>query len=143
MSLCFYCSQSFKNEFQKLIKKNQHIDLESNFIEFLGTEKKQIIDFYEGIKLGGNVNTDPCLIKKRRKGSGGYRIYYYIYLQNDEICFISLHPKTGKRGKANENEIKTVKNQFKKDRKNNELYIIKAEDGSILFEKQKIKDKVN
>lgn len=133
MVLTFYCSNSFKNEYVKLIKRKSYNDLEPAFIDFLGIKKKTIQDFFEGTKLNGYIDTDPSLIKKRLLGSGGYRLYYYLYLVKNKIYFISIHSKTGKRGKANEEDIKDIKKQFKTDLQNNSIHTISVENNKVKF----------
>lgn len=133
MALTFYCSNSFKDEYTKLIKKKSYNDLEPALIDFLGIDKKNIQDFFEGTKLNGNVDADPSLIKKRLLGSSGYRLYYYLYIVKNKIYFISIHPKTGKRGKANEEDIKEIKKQFKIDLQNNDVFKISVENKKIVF----------
>lgn len=40
-------------------------------------------------------------IKKRLKGSGGFRIYYYIYVTEDRLYLLFVHPKSGSMGSSN------------------------------------------
>lgn len=133
MALNFYCSNLFKDEYVKLIKKKSYNDLEPAFIDFLAIGSKDTQDFFEGTKLNGNIDTDPSLIKKRLLGSGGYRLYYYLYIVKNKIYFIGVHPKTGKRGKANEEDIKDIKKQFKTDLQNNNIFEISVKNKKVIF----------
>lgn len=135
MALSFYCTKSFKKEYEKLLKKKSYSDFKDALITFIDIENKNSSDFFEGTKLNGNINTDPLLIKKRIQGSGGYRLYYYIYLVKNKIYFINTHPKTGKRGKTNLKDIKEIKNTFHTDLKNNDIYKLLIKENVISFEK--------
>lgn len=94
-----FCIEDFKVEFEKLKKKNSYRDLEQELIKYFLDETKTIEDFKSGTPLRQEDNA--IYIKKRLKGSGGYRIYYLLIIKRDSVYLAFVHPKTGSKGASN------------------------------------------
>ncbi len=92
-----YCTESFKNAFDKLGKKKAYKTLESEIISYFFD--KQLSELLSGTRLN-NSTTEPY-IKKRLEGSGGYRLYFLILIRNEDVYLMFVHPKTGPDGADN------------------------------------------
>jgi len=92
-----YCLDDFKVEFEKLISKKPYRSLQKEIINyFFG---KNVQELSSGTRLNGN-STNPY-IKKRLKGSGGFRSYFLLILKNEDLYLMFVHPKTGPMGSSN------------------------------------------
>lgn len=99
MEIC--CLSEFKQQYNKLLKKKSYSSVSSEIYHFF--YNKEIEDFRN---IGANINNDikRPFIKKRLKGRGGFRLYYYLYIKNDEVYLAFVHPKTGSLGIENIND---------------------------------------
>jgi hypothetical protein len=71
----FYCVPEFEAAYKKLIRKNSYKDLPQLLCECFADD--EITKSQRGTLL--NNSTEIPFIKLRLSGSGGYRIYYYIF----------------------------------------------------------------
>ncbi len=131
----FFCLEDFKVEFEKLISKKAYCALEQDLVNyFYGKSAKELCS---GTRLN-NSDITPY-IKKRLKGSGGYRFYFLLILKNKSLYFMFVHPKTGPMGVNNiTDESKTY--LYKKILgciKTNDLYKIENLNKKIIFRKVK------
>ena len=130
-----FCLEEFKDEFDKLKVKKAYRTLEKDIIYYFFN--KPIQDLNSGTRL--NNSDETPYIKKRLRGSGGYRVYFLILIKKENIYLMFIHPKTGPDGAENiTDESKSA--LYKKvlaSIKTNDLYKVtlnKTQD-SILFEK--------
>jgi|ERR1035437_2190317 hypothetical protein len=130
-----FCLEDFKDEFDKLKVKKAYRTLEKDIIYYFFN--KPIQDLNSGTRL--NNSDETPYIKKRLRGSGGYRVYFLILIKKENIYLMFIHPKTGPDGAENiTDESKSA--LYKKvlaSIKTNDLYKVtlnKTQD-SILFEK--------
>lgn len=130
-----FCLEDFKDEFDKLKVKKAYWTLEKDIIDYFFN--KTIQDLNSGTRL--NNSDETPYIKKRLRGSGGYRVYFLILIKKENIYLMFIHPKTGPDGAENiTDESKSA--LYKKvlaSIKTNDLYKValnKTQD-SILFEK--------
>jgi len=138
----FFFTEEFISEFKKIIKGKEHKDLESLFIDEI-LEKTFDEILYTGTTKQSGDNTNSLYIKKRigKKKSGkrgGYRSYISVLIKNQQLYFIFIHPKTGRRAMVKletEKEIVLIK-KLKEDKENNNLIEICLND-----ERSKIIDK--
>ena len=93
-----FCTNDFYQEYNKLSKKNSYKDIESEIIKHFFD--KEAIELCNGTLLNNRSEVNPY-IKKRLKGKGGFRIYYYIYITDDKLYLLFVHPKTGSLGAPN------------------------------------------
>lgn len=102
-----YCLDDFKIQFEKLKRKNSYKSLEKDILDYFFADGKIIQSFLEGTRLNGS-STDPY-IKKRVKGSGGWRFYFLVIIKNDALYLMFVHPKTGPDGSDNiEDDFKSA-----------------------------------
>lgn len=95
MRVC--CLDDFKVEFEKLKSNNSYKDIGKEIITYFFD--KTYDDLCNGTKLNG-ASKIPY-IKKRLKGSGGYRVYFLLIIKNDSVYLMFVHPKTGSKGAGN------------------------------------------
>jgi hypothetical protein len=98
--MTIYCLEDFKVEFEKLISKKQYKSLEQEIMDyFFG---KTVDQLSSGTRL--NNSSDTPYIKKRLKGSGGFRCYFLLILKDENLYLMFVHPKTGSMGASNIND---------------------------------------
>jgi hypothetical protein len=128
------CIEDFKLEFEKLKKKNAYSSIETDIIEYFF--KKDIQELTSGTRLN-NSDTTPY-IKKRLKGSGGFRVYFLLIIKDKNLYLMFLHPKTGSLGYDNiTDDSKTL--LYKKVLeciKTGNLFTITVENEKLIFTKQ-------
>ena len=129
-----FCIEDFKIEFEKLKKKNSYSTIEKDIIEYFFN--KEIQELLSGTRLN-NSDTAPY-IKKRLKGSGGFRVYFLIIIKEDTTYLMFVHPKTGSLGYENiTDESKTLLYKKVLDCiKDNKLLMITVENNKLVFNKQ-------
>ncbi len=95
--LKLYCLEDFKVEIEKLSKKKPYASLEAEVLKhFYG---KTMEEARSGVLLNAS-NTTPY-VKKRLKGSGGYRVYFLAIIKDYCLYLLFVHPKTGPEGSSN------------------------------------------
>ncbi|HTK22140.1 MAG TPA: hypothetical protein VL442_21625 [Mucilaginibacter sp.] len=127
-----YSLPLFKEEYEKLIKKNSYKNLtEELFNYFHGKEVSEVLS---GTRL--NHSKDEPYIKKRLSGSGGYRVYYLVIIKNQKAYLMFIHPKTGSLGSddiTDESKAKIYKDILEAI-KSNQLYKVSLTKDHITFE---------
>lgn len=99
-----FCLSRFIKSINELKDKKQYRDIEKNVIEyFFDKEDKDISEVLSGTRLNGSDNNP--YIKKRFNGSGGYRLYYYLVVKDNNAYLMFIHPKTGPNGSDNTTEV--------------------------------------
>jgi len=71
-----FCLEDFKVEFEKLISKKTYKSLEQEFTNYFFRKSAQ--ELCSGTRLNNSDQTP--YIKKRMKGSGGYRLTLIMFL---------------------------------------------------------------
>lgn len=92
-----YCLDDFKVEFEKLNSKKSYITIESDIIEYFFN--KSVQELSSGTRL--NNSDDTPYIKKRLRGSGGFRCYFLLIIKSQSLFLMFVHPKTGSKGSEN------------------------------------------
>lgn len=92
-----YCLDDFKVEFEKLNSKKSYKSIESDLIDYFFD--KSVQELSSGTRL--NNNDDTPYIKKRLRGSGGFRCYFLLIIKNESLYLMFVHPKTGSKGSEN------------------------------------------
>jgi hypothetical protein len=130
-----FCLEDFKVEFEKLISKKAYNKLEQDLINYFSDKSAQ--ELCSGTRLNNSDQTP--YIKKRIKGSGGYRFYYLLILKDESLYFMFVHPKTGPRGASNiDDKSKAfLYKKLLKCIKTNDLYNVELDDVNkkIIFTK--------
>lgn len=121
-----YMNDEFISVVKSLIKSKDHSDCENVLIN--SVYSADINQIKSGaLKLGGSNDT-PFLrkrIKTANKGaSSGYRLYFWLFIKDDDIYLLYIHPKTGKNQQSNisTDKRKELVKTFKNCR-DNELFI--------------------
>ncbi|MCK4661557.1 MAG: hypothetical protein KAT68_01725 [Bacteroidales bacterium] len=133
----FFCLEDFKVEVEKLISKKAYSTLEKDIINyFFGKSLKELCS---GTRLNNNDKTP--YIKKRIKGSSGFRIYFLLIIKDESFYFMFVHPKTGSMGAINitdESKAHLYKKILECIKANN-LYSLELDklNEKIIFEKVK------
>lgn len=91
------CLQEFKVELEKLKAKKSYKNLEQEIISYFFNKSSD--QLCSGTRLNGASKTP--YIKKRIGGSGGYRTYFLLLLNDGRLILMFLHPKTGPDGASN------------------------------------------
>ena len=133
-----YCLKDFKIEFERLISKRSYRALEEEIISYFFDKTSQ--ELASGARL--NNSDDTPYIKKRLRGSGGYRVYFLLILKNESLYLMFVHPKTGSLGYEN---IKDASKSLLYKRvlaciKSSDLYKLKLDESkkTILFKKVRL-----
>ncbi|WP_026775656.1 hypothetical protein [Polaribacter sp. Hel_I_88] len=134
--MVIYCLEDFKVEFEKLISKNSYKSLQKEIISYFFD--KTIKDLSSETRLNGH--SENPYIKKRLKGSGGFRCYFLLILKNEDLYLMFVHPKTGSMGSSNiTDESKTYLYKKVLDCiKSDDLYVLSLDDSKkkIIFNKK-------
>jgi len=134
-----FCIEGFKVAFEKLLSRKSYKTIEKDIIDYFFD--KDITEICSGTRLN---NSDDCpYIKKRLKGSGSFRLYYYIIIKNDCLCMMFVHPKTDSLGSLNitdEHKANIYKDVLESI-KANYLYFVSKVENKIVFEKQRTDNK--
>lgn len=135
-----FCIEEFKNEFDRVSRKNSYKELEKEIINYFFDEKLSISDINNGVNL--NKSKDTPYIKKRFKGSGGFRIYFLLIIIDHIVYLMYVHPKSGTFGRENiDKKLRTglYKSILACIKKNN-LYSVtvsRSDPKKLVFEKVK------
>lgn len=130
-----FCLDDFKVEFEKLISKKSYRDLQKEIINYFFDKS------VEDLKSGTRLNNDDEIpyIKKRLRGSGGYRCYFLLVIKDECLYLMFIHPKTGSSGSSNiTDESKTyLYKKVHKSIQNFDLYELSLNDKKeeIIFSK--------
>ena len=92
-----FCIQDFKTEFEKLSSKKSYQSIEKDVITYFFNKTSE--ELASGTRLNNSDKTP--YIKKRLKGSGGYRFYFLLIYKSDSLYLMFVHPKTGSYGVDN------------------------------------------
>lgn len=130
-----FCLDDFKVEFEKLISKKSYRDLQKEIVNYFFDKS------VEDLKSGTRLNNDDEIpyIKKRLRGSGGYRCYFLLVIKDECLYLMFVHPKTGSSGSSNiTDESKTyLYKKVQKSIQNSDLYELSLNDKKeeIIFSK--------
>lgn len=138
-----YCTEQFLEEYKKLTAKKQYATLQADLIGYFFN--KSLDELRTGTNLNNSMET-PYL-KKRIKGSGGFRFYFLLIVKNKKLYLMFVHPKTGPHGASNitdESKALIYKNVLR-DIKENNLYRVKTGSSGkkLLFKKTGYQKKKN
>lgn len=128
-----FCLEDFKDEIEKLKKKNSYSSIEKDILEYFFN--KEIESLKSGTRL--NNSDDTPYIKKRLSGSGGFRVYFLLVVKKESAYLMFVHPKTGSAGFENiTDESKALLYKKVLDCISaNELYEIVIENDKLVFKK--------
>ncbi len=129
--MTIYFIEQFKVEFENLKSKKLYRSLEKEIIDYFFD--RTVSELSSGIRL--NNSTITPYIKKRLNGSGGFRVYYLLIINKENVYLMYVHPKTGPSG--SENILDSAKAELYKEVlkaiESNNLYLILKDNGSLIF----------
>ena len=132
-----FCSYDFHQAYHKLKKNNSYREIESLILKHFFD--KTPLELCEGTLLNNRSEVNPY-IKKRLKGSGGFRVYYYLYFTDGKLFLLFVHPKSGSMGVPNIDDAfkAQIIKKLPEAIKNKEIYnLSKDKSGKkIIFTKQ-------
>ena len=98
--MIFYCTEQFKREYEKLIKKKSYRQNLPKVIikEMFNSTIEQLNARGRKLNLG---TREVDFLKIRLGGSSGYRCYYLMVLNGDKVYLGFIHPKSGTYGAPN------------------------------------------
>lgn len=133
----FYCLPDFKQQYQALLKKKDYKDIERLLLKHLS--QGSIDELTAGTKLNSK-STKHLYLKKRLKGSGGFRLYYTLTIVDNKVYFQFIHPKTGKRGYGNilDDYKKELYQKFLSGLKDKTFFKVEMENSKITFSEKNI-----
>jgi len=130
-----YLTNEFIKETLTLLKSNSHKDIEQLLIQELFCKKSEDI---KGYRLSGD-NTNSRFLKVRvsreNEGkSGGYRVYAWIIIKEDNLYLTYIHPKKGRRSQASisNDRIKELIKSFITERRENNFIKVENKDDIII-----------
>jgi len=89
-----FCTPRFRKEYLSLISNKTYRRMQECLFDYLFN--KTLSDVLSGTKLNGSC-PNPY-IKKRLCGRGGYRLYYLVIPDKNNVFLLFIHPKTGSAG---------------------------------------------
>lgn len=104
--MAVYLTEEFISEVKSIQKSKSHSDCETAIIESIfNSTIDDIMKVGSPKRLGGTPNKSPFIRKRiNSKGSGkssGYRLYFWIMIQDENIYLLFIHPKSGRRSGTN------------------------------------------
>lgn len=93
-----YSTNEAVNTILKLEKKPSHKSIRKLLFDYFDKEIKNSGAF-SGKRLNPPSSPYP-FVKKRVEGSGGYRIYFYLFIKDSQFVLSAIHPKTSAYSKS-------------------------------------------
>lgn len=129
-----FCLEDFKIGFEKMRKKNSYSSIENDIIDYFFN--KDIQELTSGTRLNNSDSTP--YIKKRLKGSGGFRVYFLLIIKEEKLYLMFLHPKTGSLGYENitDQSKALLYKKVLEGIKNKSLFTVTEENNKLVFNRQ-------
>jgi len=100
-----FLTTEFVSEVTSILKNNSYADCEDSLIGSIFTQKIDQIKSTGCKRLGGNADSNPFLRKRieiaHAGKSGGYRLYFWLFIKEENVYLLFIHPKAGKKGGEN------------------------------------------
>lgn len=101
-----YLTEEFISEVNSILKSKSHSDCETAIIDSIfNSSIDDIIKVGSPKRLGGDPNKSPFIRKRINSDgigkSGGYKLYFWIIIQDENIYLLFIHPKSGRRSGTN------------------------------------------
>lgn len=128
-----YCTNDFKEEVERLLKKKNYYTLEADLIDYFFN--KSVEELKSGKRLNNSI--DQPYIKKRLDGAGGFRVYYLLLIKEEKAYLMFIHPKTGPYGSSNitDESKNLIYKKVYEAIKTNDLYKLEIINGKIEYKK--------
>ena len=138
-----YITKEFISEVSLLLKNSSHKDCDKEIINHIFNSTIEEIKLNGCKRLGGDPNKSPFLRKRieteNTGKSSGYRLYFWLMIQEKNVYLLYIHPKTGRRSGTNltaEKQKELVKT-FINHRKDNLFIEIEVQNNSIVYSSSK------
>lgn len=141
----FFVTEEFLHEARLISKNKNHSNLEFNLIESIFNKSIDEIKNIGTKRLGGHPNNNPFLRKRigqEKSGkSSGYRLYFWLFIQDKNVFLLFIHPKTGRRSASNisiekQKELVRTFKEYRDEKKFVEIEIDKKSSHLIITESQ-------
>jgi|26BtaG_2_1085354.scaffolds.fasta_scaffold04658_4 hypothetical protein len=140
-----FVTEEFLSEVKIISKDKSHSNCESDLIDSIF---KKNIDEIKNIgtkRLGGQPDKNPFLRKRigsENSGkSSGYRLYFWLFIADENVFLLFIHPKTGRRSASNisTDKQKELVKTFKEYRDRDKFIEVELDEtkGQIIFKKTK------
>jgi len=142
-----FVTEEFLSELKLISKDKSHSNCESFLIDSIFNKSIDEIKNIGTKRLGGQADKNPFLRKRigseNYGKSSGYRLYFWLFIVEENVFLLFIHPKTGRRSASNitiEKQKDLVKT-FKEYRNTNRFLEVELDDekSRIVFSKTKKK----
>lgn len=142
-----FVTEEFLSELKLISKDKSHSSCESFLIDSIFNKSIDEIKNIGTKRLGGQADKNPFLRKRigseNYGKSSGYRLYFWLFIVEENVFLLFIHPKTGRRSASNitiEKQKDLVKT-FKEYRYTNRFLEVELDDekSRIVFSKTKKK----
>lgn len=100
-----FVTEEFLSELKSISKKKSHSGCESDLIESIFNKRIDEVKTIGTKRLGGQPDKSPFLRKRigaENSGkSSGYRLYFWLFIQKENVFLLFIHPKSGRRSATN------------------------------------------
>jgi hypothetical protein len=120
-----FVTEEFLSEIKSISKDKSHSDCETDLINSIFNKNIDEIKKIGTKRLGGQADKNPFLRKRissENSGkSSGYRLYFWLFIQDKNVFLLFIHPKSGRKSASNistekqKDLVKTFKEHRDKD----------------------------
>jgi hypothetical protein len=120
-----FITDEFLSEIKAISKNKSHSTCETDLINAIFKKNIDEIKNVGTKRLGGQPDSSPFLRKRigsETSGkSSGYRLYFWLFILDNDIYLLFIHPKSGRRSATNisTEKQKDLVKTFKKHRDEN------------------------
>jgi hypothetical protein len=147
--MAVFVTEEFVSEVKSILKSDSHQDCESELINSIFNSSIDEVKNNGCKRLGGDPNRSPFLRKRIEHAnsgkSSGYRLYFWLIIQEENIYLLFIHPKTGRRSGTNltTDKQKELVTTFKTHREQNLFIEVELYKDKIVYKSDdKIKKEV-
>ena len=141
----FFTTEEFIIEVTKLLKSKSHFDCEIEIISSILSSNIEQIKNIACKRIGGDANKSPFLRKNVETSnggkSGGYRLYFWLMVQDEDVFLLFIHPKKGRYSSPNITPKKQIElvQTFKSSRESDRFIKIELNEtkNKIVYSKDK------
>lgn len=138
-----FITEGFVVAVNQLLKSSSHQDCELEIIKHIFNSSINDIKLNGCKRLGGDPNKSPFLRKRiettNTGKSSGYRLYFWLMIEEENVYLLFIHPKTGRRAGTNltDEKQKELVKTFIYYRKNNLFTQVELQNDKIVYSSKK------
>lgn len=123
-----FVTEEFLSEVKSISKVKSHSNCEYDLISSIFNQNIEEIKNIGTKRLGGQADKNPFLRKRigsENSGkSSGYRLYFWLFVQDGNVFLLFIHPKSGRRSASNisPEKQKDLVKTFKECREKNSFF---------------------